>query len=153
MAETAMARRREDREWMIEQATLILKNEPAELERVLGFVSDLCARHGITPQTEFDLNLALDEIVTNVIRHAYPEGGEHQFTLQIEVSDEEFVARFEDDGIEFNPLEHPAPDLTVPLGERQEGGLGIFLARQVMTSVAYQRSAGKNLIILRKKLT
>ncbi len=138
---------------MIEQTTLILKNDASELERVLAFVSDLCARHGIPPQTEFDLNLALDEIVTNVIRYAFPEGGEHQFTLQIEVSHEEFVARIEDDGIEFNPTEHPAPDLTVPLVERQEGGLGIFLVRQIMTSVEYQRSAGKNLVTLRKKLT
>ena len=138
---------------MTEQTTLILKNDVSELERVLSFVSDLCVRNSIPPETEYDLNLALDEIVTNVAKHAYPAGEEHQFTLQITLSNEEFVARVEDDGMEFNPLDHPTPDLNAPLEERKEGGLGIFLIRQIMTSVEYQRVAGKNIITLRKKLT
>jgi anti-sigma regulatory factor (Ser/Thr protein kinase) len=137
---------------MNEQTTLILKNNVSELERVLSFVSDLCVRNSIPPETEYDLNLAMDEIITNVAKHAYPGGGEHQFTLQIAMSNEEFVARVEDDGMEFNPLEHPTPDLDAPLEERKEGGLGIFLIRQLMTSVEYQRVAGKNIITLRKKL-
>ena len=138
---------------MPEQATLILRNDVSELERVMSFVSDLCARNSISPETEYDLNLALDEIISNVAKHAYPEGGEHHFTLQITMTHEEFLARIEDDGIEFNPIGHPPPDLDAPLEERKEGGLGIFLVRQIMTSVEYQRAAGKNLVTLRKKLT
>jgi anti-sigma regulatory factor (Ser/Thr protein kinase) len=88
-----------------------------------------------------------------VIQHAYPGSGEHHFTLQITVSNEEFVARIEDDGVEFNPTEHPIPDLDAPLEERKVGGLGIYLVRQIMTSVEYQRVAGKNVVTLRKKLT
>ena len=133
---------------MTEQTTLILKNDVSELERVMSFVSDLCVRNSIPPETEYDLNLAMDEMITNVAKHAYPEGGEHQFTLQITMSNEEFVARVEDDGMEFNPLEHPTPDLDAPLEERKEGGLGIFLIRQIMTSVEYQRVAGKNIVTL-----
>jgi len=138
---------------MAEQTTLILKNDVSELERVLSFVSELCVRNSIPPETEYDLNLALDEIVTNVAKHAYPGDGEHQFTLHITVTHEEIVAQVEDDGIEFNPLEHPTPDLDAPLVERKEGGLGIFLVRQIMTSVEYQRVAVKNVVTLRKKLT
>ena len=138
---------------MTEQTTLILKNDVSELERVISFVSDLCIRNSIPPETECDLNLALDEMITNVVKHAYPGGGEHHFTLQITVSNEEFVARIEDDGVEFNPTEHPTPDLDAPLEERKEGGLGIHLVRQIMTSVEYQRVAGKNVVTLRKKLT
>jgi len=138
---------------MTEQTTLTLKNDVSELERVLDFISDLCLRNSIPVETEYDLNLAMDEIITNVAKHAYPGGGEHQFRLQISVNDEEFSARVEDDGVEFNPLEHPAPNLDAPLEERREGGLGIFLIRQIMTSVEYRRVAGKNIITLRKKLT
>jgi serine/threonine-protein kinase RsbW len=137
---------------MTEQTTLILKNDVSELERVMSFVADLCARYSIPPETEYDLNLALDEMIANVARHAYPEGGEHHFTLQITMSNEEFVARIEDDGVEFNPTEHPNPDLDAPLEERKAGGLGIYLVRQIMTSVQYQRLAGKNVVTLRKKL-
>jgi serine/threonine-protein kinase RsbW len=138
---------------MIEHITLILRNDVSELGRVLSVVSDLGARNSIPPATEYDLNLALDEVVTNVIKHAYPAGGEHQFTLQIDLSPEEFVARVEDDGRPFNPTEHPAPHLDVPLEERKEGGLGIFLVRQIVTSFEYQRLDGKNIVTLRKKLT
>ena len=138
---------------MTEQNTLILRNDVSELERVLSFVSDLCVRNSIPPEIEYDLNLAMDEIITNVAKHAYPGDGKHQFSLQITLSNEEFVARVEDDGIKFNPLEHPTPDLDAPLEERKEGGLGIFLIRQIMTSVEYQRVAGRNIVTLRKKLT
>ena len=138
---------------MTEQTTMILKNNVAEVEKVMTSVSELCARNSIPPETEYDLNLALDEMVTNVARHAHHDGGEHQFTLQIAVNQDEFVARIEDDGIEFNPLEHPIPDLNAPLEERKAGGLGIYLVRQIMTSVEYQRVAGKNVLTLRKKLT
>jgi len=138
---------------MTEQTTLILKNDVSELERVMSFVSELCTRNSISPEMEYDLNLAMDEMVTNVAKHAYPQGGEHHFTVQISLSEKEFVARIEDDGMEFNPTEHPTPDLDAPLEKRKEGGLGIFLVRQIMSSVEYQRAAGKNLITLRKKLT
>ena len=138
---------------MTEQTTLILKNDVSELEGVMNFVSDLCLRNSIPPETEYDLNLDLDEMITNVAKHAYPGGGEHHFTLQISVNNEEFLARIEDDGIAFNPTEHPTPDLEAPLEKRKEGGLGIFLVRQIMTSIEYQRVAGKNHVTLRKKLT
>jgi anti-sigma regulatory factor (Ser/Thr protein kinase) len=138
---------------MTEHATLILKNDVAELERVIGLVSDLCLRNSIPAETERALILALDEMITNVSTHAYPENEEHHFTLQITATPEEFVARIEDDGVEFNPTELPLPDLDAPLAERKVGGLGIFLVRQLMTSFGYQRVAGKNVVTLRKKLT
>jgi len=137
---------------MTAQATLILKNDLSEVERVVTWVSDLCVRNSIPPETEYDLNLALDEMISNVAKHAYPQGGEHYFILHITMNDEEFVARLEDDGVEFNPTRHPPPNLDAPLEERKEGGLGIFLVRQIMTTVEYQREERKNIVTLRKKL-
>ena len=138
---------------MAEQTTLILRNDVAELERVMSFVSEFCSRNSIPAETEYDLNLVLDEMMTNVAKYAYPEGGEHHFTMQVAVDKNEFVARFEDDGVEFNLTEYPIPDLGAPLEVRKEGGLGIYLVRQIMTSVEYQRVAGKNVVTLRKKLS
>lgn len=138
---------------MAEQTTLILKNDVAELERVMRFISELCARNSIPPEIEYDLNLAMDEMVTNVAKHAYADGGEHHFTVNITLSNEEFVACIEDDGKEFDPVAHPTPNLDASLEERKEGGLGIFLVRQIMTGMEYHRLGGKNLVTLRKKLT
>jgi len=138
---------------MTEQTTLILKNDVSELEKVMSLVSDLCLQNSIPPDTEYDLNLALDEMISNVAQHAFPKGEDHHFSVQISVNNEEFVARIEDDGVEFDPLAHPIPDLDAPLEERKEGGLGIYLVRQIMTNVEYERAAGKNVVTLRKKLT
>lgn len=137
---------------MAEQTTLILKNDVSELEKVMSFVSDLCLRNAIPPDTEYDLNLALDEMIINVAKYAFPEGGEHQFTVRISLNDKEFKASIEDEGVEFDPTAHPAPDLDAPLEERKENGLGIFLVRQIMTSVEYMRVDGKNVVKLYKKL-
>lgn len=138
---------------MAEQTTLILKNDVSELEPVMRHVAQLCARLSIPPDIEYDLNLAMDEMVTNVAKHAYPQGGEHQITVNISLSEDEFVALIEDDGIEFDPVQHPNPDLDASLAERKNGGLGIFLVRQIMSSMEYHRVQGKNRVTLRKKLT
>jgi len=138
---------------MTDQTTLTLKNDISEVERVMSIVAGLCARNSIPPETEYDLNLAMDEMIANVAKHAYPEGGEHLFTVQITLSPEEFIATIEDDGMEFDPTRHPTPNLDAPLEERKQGGLGIHLVRQIMSSVNYQRLAGKNVVTLRKKLT
>ena len=138
---------------MSEQATLILKNDVSELERVMRLVSNLCLQNSIPPEIEYDLNLALDESISNVAEHAYPNGEEHHFTIKIDLNKEEFVARIEDDGVAFDPTHHPAPNLDVSLEERKDSGLGIYLVRQIMTSVDYRRVDGKNILTLRKKLT
>ncbi len=137
---------------MAEQATLVLKNDASELERVITYVSEICLQKSIPPDTEYDLNLALDEMIINVAKHAYPEGEEHRFTIQVTMDENEFVARIEDDGIEFDPTQYPDPDLDAPLEERKEGGLGIYLVRQIMSSIEYQRLGAKNVVTLRKKL-
>src|SRR5208282_4587391 len=59
---------------MTDQTTLTLKNDISEVERVMSIVAGLCARNSIPPETEYDLNLAMDEMIANVAKHAYPEG-------------------------------------------------------------------------------
>ena len=137
---------------MTRATTLTLKNDPSELVRVTRLVASLCAENAIPADAEYDINLTLDEIVSNVIRHAYPDGRVHEFTLRVAVDKDEFWAQVEDDGREFNPTEHPAPDLDAPLAERKAGGLGVHIVRSIMDSFEYECVAGKNLVTVRKKL-
>jgi serine/threonine-protein kinase RsbW len=137
---------------MTEPTTLIIENDRSELNTVTNLVASLCAENAITHDVEYDLNLALDEIITNVIRHAFADGHPHQFTVRISVDRSEFVAQVEDDGREFNPVARPTPDLNAPLAERKVGGLGIHLVRNIMDSFVYERAGGKNLVTLRKKI-
>jgi serine/threonine-protein kinase RsbW len=137
---------------MESRLSLVLRNELAELERLFAAVTAWCQQNSIPSEMEYPVNLALDEIVSNVIRHGWKDGGEHQIQVQVYRRGDEVCAEVEDDGLPFNPLEAPAPDVTRPLEERPVGGLGIHLVRHIMDGLEYRRHGGKNLLIMKKNI-
>jgi anti-sigma regulatory factor (Ser/Thr protein kinase) len=93
--------------------------------------------------------LANEEIFLNIASYAYPiTGGE--VTARIGKKGNMLAIQYEDEGIPFNPLEIPAPEINVPLEERKIGGLGIFLVRKMMDKVKYKRVNNKNTLTLYK---
>ena len=98
------------------------------------------------------LNLALEEILVNVIAHGYQGSADHQIIVRLALDDGEVRAEVEDDARPFNPLEAPEPDLSKPLEERPIGGLGIHLTRKMMDGLVYRRQGDKNLLVMRKKV-
>jgi serine/threonine-protein kinase RsbW len=137
---------------MTEGLTISLRNALDELERVAGLVEAFCTARGVPAKTIFQLNLALDEVLTNVISYGYPEGGAHTITVHVGYEPERLVVAVEDSGRAFDPLTVPAPDLSRALDERAVGGLGVHLVRSVMDELEYHRQDGKNLLIMRKRL-
>ena len=132
--------------------SLVLRNHSSELERMSEAVSAWCQGNAVSATAEFQVNLTLDEIVSNVIRHGWKDGGEHQLHVRISRLEGELRVEVEDDATPFNPLEVPAPDINRPLEERPIGGLGIHLVRQIMDSLEYRRLDGKNLLVMKKKI-
>ena len=137
---------------MESRLSLVLRNHLSELKRMSEAVSAWCRGNNIPSAVEFHVNLALDEIISNIIRYGWKDSGEHQFNIRLSVSNDEVTVEIEDDATPFNPLEVPAPDLNRPLDERPVGGLGIHLVRQVMDGLEYQRFDGKNLLVMKKKI-
>ena len=136
---------------MASRLSLVLRNHLSELERMSETVSVWCKENGVSAAAEFHVNLALDEIVSNIIRYGWKDGGEHQLHVCLSHLANEIIVEVEDDATAFNPLEVPAPDLDRPLDERLVGGLGIHLVRQVMDGLDYRRLDGKNLLVMKKK--
>ena len=132
--------------------SLVLRNDLSELERMAQAVSAWCRGNGVSAEAEYQINLALDEIVSNVIRHGWKDEGEHQLLVQVSRTESELTVEVEDDAAPFNPLEAPAPDITKPLEERPVGGLGIHLVRQIMDGLEYRRHDGKNLLVMKRKI-
>lgn len=100
------------------------------------------------------LNLALEEVIVNVINYAYPNDNEnHQFDLITKVLNHEITFELIDDGIPFDPTSRPEVDINAPLEERSVGGLGIHLVRQIMDSMEYKRLHERNVLILKKRIT
>jgi serine/threonine-protein kinase RsbW len=138
---------------MESRLSLMLSNHLSELKKMSEAVSAWCRGNNISSAAEFHVNLALDEIISNVIRYGWKDSGEHQFSVRLSLLNDEVTVEVEDDATPFNPLEAPVPDLNQPLDERPVGGLGIHLVRQVMDGLEYQRIEGKNLLVMKKKVS
>ena len=131
---------------------VVVANDISELERLYRGVSQFCQEHELSADIEGDLNLALEEIVVNVIRYGHPEGGKHEIQVWLSLEQDCVVATVEDDGLPFNPLEAPEPDLDSPIETRPIGGLGIHLVRNITDGLAYCRSEGRNRLVMRKQV-
>ncbi len=137
---------------MDEAITIRLKNSLSEIERLARIVEEFGERHQIEFRSVYNMNLALEEVVTNVISYGYDDGAEHEIITRLLLHEGEWTAEVEDDGKPFNPLEAPEPDTAQSLEERRIGGLGIHLVRNLMDQLEYRRNQGKNLLIMSKKV-
>ena len=134
------------------EKSIILANDISEITRLHEFIEEIGNDFSLSPDIVFNLNLVLEEAVVNIINYAYPKE-EHQYIyLSATMKDESIVLVLTDTGKEFDPTAAPEADITLSADERQIGGLGIFLIRQIMNEVKYERIEGKNVLTLEKKL-
>ena len=132
---------------------LHLANRLAELGPLRDAVDALLLEEGHPEPVRFEVNVALEEVFTNVVHYAYPDdGGAHEIDVALALEDGVLQASVEDSGVPFDPLGVPPPDLEAPLEERVPGGLGIFLAKQFMDTLEYSREGGRNVLTLTKRL-
>ena len=132
---------------------LLLKNDISQVPLLADFIDQVCEEFALDSNLCFQLNLVLEEAVVNVIQYAFPEGGEHTFTLDADKEADVVTFVLKDNGKPFNPLTQ-APDVDINLSaeKRKIGGLGIFLVQQMMDEVEYQRTPdGKNVLVMRKR--
>ena len=116
------------------------------------FREELGEELNLAPDLVFNLNLVLEEAVSNVILYAYPKEESQEISLVANATENNLVFLLTDSGKEFDPTQAPDADITLSAEERQIGGLGIFLIRQIMNTVEYPRIAGKNVLTLGKQL-
>ncbi len=129
-----------------------LKSQIAELTRLAEEITRLGTEHQLPEAVIFHLNLALEEVVSNIIRHGYGERGDGEVSLAIHLAPEAIGVTVEDDGVPFNPLQVPEPDLKAPLEEREVGGLGVYLVRQLMDELDYRAEKGRNVLRMTKRI-
>ncbi len=132
---------------------LLLKNDISQVPLLADFINQVCDKFALDSNLSFQLNLVLEEAVVNVIQYAYPDGGEHTFTLDADMEADTVTFVLRDDGKPFNPLtQAPNVDISLSAEKRKIGGLGIFLVQQMMDEVDYQRTPkGENVLVMKKK--
>lgn len=116
-------------------------------------LAKMCNEWEISEDVAFSMNLALEEIVTNIINHGYEGREEYSITIRFTLEKDNLRIQIKDGAPEFNPLDLPEPeDLNKPLEERKIGGLGIHLVKKFTDNFSYRRSNNKNVITLIKSL-
>ena len=115
---------------------ITIANIPDELARVRAAVDRFAAANQLSLDEAADLHVALDEILTNIIKYGYTDDRPHEICVQLGVERGMLVVTIEDDGRAFDPLMLPEPDVNISLRQRQPGGLGIHFVRKLMTEGA-----------------
>lgn len=134
------------------EKSIILANDISEISKLNDFIEEIGNEFSLTPDVVFNLTLVLEEAVVNVINYAYPKEEHESIYLSAKMHDGSIVLVLTDTGKEFDPTQAPDADVTLSADDRQIGGLGIFLIRQIMNEVKYERIEGKNVLTLEKKL-
>ncbi len=121
------------------------------LDQVLDFVNQQMELAGCTPKLMNQVDVAVEEIYVNIARYAYhPDVGKAQVRCETGGDPFRIVIGFVDRGRPYNPLEKEDPDVTLSAEKREIGGLGIFLAKQLMDEIEYEFREGQNILTLRK---
>ena len=125
-----------------------------EIPRLADEVDSFAEAHDLPPKLAFQLNLALEELITNIVTYAYADAPPsaavgHVIHVGLELVDGSVRVEVEDDGRPFDPFhDSPAPDLEADLDERAVGGLGVHLIKTFMDEAHYRREDERNRVTL-----
>lgn len=130
---------------------IILTNNIEQINSLHDFVDSIGDELNLSPALTLNLNLALEEIVSNVILYAYPsESNENKIYIEFTRSGDQLKFIVSDYGKPFNPTAKDEPDITLEAVDRPIGGLGIFLVKQIMDDITYYRENNMNKLVLCK---
>ena len=132
--------------------TLTFKNEEQELNRVAEFMEGVCDELQLDMHVAMKLQVAMEEMVTNVIFYAYPTGSSADITLTAESDGKELTFVLSDTGKPFDPTAKEDADLDVNPMDREQGGMGILIVKNIMNEVSYERLGEMNQLTMKKKL-
>ena len=135
---------------MADRLSLNLESRIESLAQIEREVAAFGAEHGWPVDLLFHVQLVLDELATNVINHGYGASG-HSFQIKIESKPQAVRIELVDEAQAFDPLQDaPQPTTDASVEERQVGGLGVHIAKQLMDEMQYRRQNGKNRLTLVK---
>ena len=134
-------------------AELSVPARTGNLDRLIDFIVSGSKAVGFSNKQLKEIHLASEEILVNIISYAYAdrsEPGDVKVRYTRLHDDPGIRVEFLDSGVPYDPLGRPDPDVSLPLEERQTGGLGLFLVKSVMSSVTYKRIGETNCLTIEK---
>lgn len=131
---------------------LLLQNDISEISKLEPFIDGIGEELELSPDVIYNLNLVLEEAVSNIVLYAYPGQTGKDIRIQAHTEGHSLLLTLTDSGIPFDPTETEAVDVTLPAEERPIGGLGIFLIKSLMNEMKYEYKDGQNILTLVKNI-
>jgi anti-sigma regulatory factor (Ser/Thr protein kinase) len=137
------------------QNTLNIKisNSLKELVPMYDLIKDFCIGNHFPESIRYDVNLIIEELITNTISYGYNDDKVHEIYIDLILRDDSLYVDIINDADTFNPLDHPDPDFTLPANQRKPGGLGIYFAKVLADEISYNRKENKNYLSFKKIIT
>lgn len=136
-----------------ESRAMRLRSDLAEITRADHWLQAVCRELDVSPEAGHDFQLALEEVLVNVVRHGYGEGAAGEIEVRARAAGEALRLEVRDRARRFNLLEQDPPPLDTSPVERPEGGLGCHLVRRLMDRVEYAYEEGENRLVLERRRT
>ena len=131
---------------------ILLGNRMEEIDRFTQAFTAFAKEHDVASPVIQKFCLSADDMLNNIISYSYTDEAKHEIKVEVVIYSNRMVMVISDDGQPFNPFGLNPPDTTLPLEERQIGGLGIHLVESLMDETDYQRHAGYNVVTLSMNL-
>lgn len=121
------------------------------LEDIFAFSASFFERHRLAASLKFAVDVALEELVTNMIKYS-PEGT-HDIFVDLSVNDDCIIIQLVDKDVEpFDITASKAVDIKQPLNERTPGGLGLHFVKKMMDNIKYEYENRESKITLVKNI-
>jgi sigma-B regulation protein RsbU (phosphoserine phosphatase) len=131
---------------------LHLTNEIREIDRALMALNEFSDRYDLPQDVRNDVGVVLDDLLNNVITYAFEDQEDHLIEVTLAADKQRLIVTVSDDGVEFDPFLRSEPDIESDIEDRQVGGLGIHLVRNLMDDLSYRRIGGRNVTTLMKRM-
>lgn len=136
----------------MKESVLELPATPEDVMRGVEHLEQFCREQHVPQKTIHALMLAVEEMSSNVVNHAYQRDAQQTFRLTLQHHSDRFVVELRDHGTAFDPLQTAAPDLETDPDERDIGRLGIHLVRHYIQDLHYARVGDENILRMTKLL-
>ena len=132
-----------------------LQNDSGALQKLAAELRAFGEREKLPAKVVEQVNLALDELVTNVMLYGYDDGVCGTIEVELGREGESVIAVLSDDGRPFDPFQVKIPDVTLPLEDRTIGGLGVYFVRKLMDEYGYvyEEKRKRNVVRLVKRVS
>ncbi len=132
--------------------TIKFNSKTENLKILRRFVAEFAKECGFSEKEIADIQIAVDEAATNIIKHAYGFDASKTIEASVICDNNSVKIKLKDYGKKFDPSKAKLPDIKTSVKLKKAGGLGIYLMKKLMDEVIYNvKNPEFNEIILIKK--